>query len=85
LIFYYANNKFILGEIHFLTFFIGSQLSPGSLNCRDFERVIRLKRDEYTILEHLYYELPGSVYPDLVGVIDDINLIKGLVSLINYS
>ena len=73
------------GETHFLTYFIGSQLSGRSFDCQDLGTVIHLKHHGHTILAHLYYELPGDVYPDLVGVIDDINVIKGLVSLINYS
>jgi hypothetical protein len=39
----------------------------------------------YPIIEHLFYDLPSERFPAYMGVDNELNEIKGMVSLINYS
>lgn len=72
--------------MHFLPYFISSQLDFSSFDCHDFEAVFLFRnRVGYTDLNILFFLLPAwNRFPAFAGMLDDLNFKKGRVSLINY-
>ena len=68
-----------------MAYFIRSQLDASSFDYHDFQTIFLALRDRYTVFAHIYYNLPSYLFPAYMGVLDDINVSKGLVSLTNYS